>query len=77
MDLWKILVMGAIRLNCNWDYDKLQEIVNNHRTIRQMLGHGLMDDDYNYPIQTLAEQFIAKAILPLIPAIRILFVWPQ
>ncbi|EMS78881.1 hypothetical protein Dpo_6c00800 [Desulfotignum phosphitoxidans DSM 13687] len=25
MDLWKILVMGTIRLNCNWDYDKLQE----------------------------------------------------
>ena len=22
MELWKILVLGTIRLNCNWDYDK-------------------------------------------------------
>lgn len=55
MDLWKILVMGTIRLNCNWDYDKLQDIVNNHKTIRQMLGHGLMDDDKEYPLQTLKD----------------------
>jgi hypothetical protein len=55
MDLWKILVMGTIRLNCNWDYDKLQEIINNHRTIRQMLGHGMMDDDKTYPLQTLKD----------------------
>ena len=55
MELWKILVMGTIRLNCNWDYDKLQEIVNNHKTIRQMLGHGMMDDDKEYPLQTLKD----------------------
>ena len=55
MDIWKILVMGTIRLNCNWDYDKLHEIVNNHRTIRQMLGHGMMDDDKTYPLQTLKD----------------------
>ena len=55
MDLWKILVMGTIRLNCNWDYDKLQEIVNNHKTIRQMLGHGPMTDDEMYPLQTLKD----------------------
>lgn len=55
MDLWKILVMGTVRLNCNWDYDKLQDIVNNHKTIRQMLGHGLMDDDDTYALQTLKD----------------------
>lgn len=55
MDLWKILVMGTIRLNCNWDYDKLQDIVNNHKNIRQMLGHGLMDNDVTYPLQTLKD----------------------
>lgn len=55
MNLWKILVMGTIRLNCNWDYDKLQEIANNHRTMRQMLGHGMMDDDKTYPLQTLKD----------------------
>ncbi len=55
MDLWKILVMGTIRLNCNWDYDKLQEIANNHKILRQMLGHGMMDDGTTYPLQTLKD----------------------
>ena len=30
MTLWKILVLGTIRLSCNCDYDKLQEFANNH-----------------------------------------------
>ena len=30
MDLWKILVLGTVRLNCNWDYDKVHDIANNH-----------------------------------------------
>ena len=65
MELWKILVMGTIRLNCNWDYDKLQDIVNNHKTIRQMLGHGLMDDDQTYPLQTVKDniKLLAPEIL--------------
>ena len=55
MNLWKILVLGAIRLGCNWDYDKLQEIANNHKTLRQMLGHGIFDEDYRYALQTLKD----------------------
>lgn len=55
MELWKILVLGTLRLNCNWDYDKLQEIVNNHRTLRQMLGHGVFDWDAYYARQTLKD----------------------
>ena len=41
MDLWTVLVLGTVRLNCNWDYDKVQEIANNHLTLRKMLGHGI------------------------------------
>ena len=55
MDLWKILVLGTIRLNCNWDYDKLQDIANNHSRLRQMLGHGLIDNDATYPLQSLKD----------------------
>lgn len=55
MELWNILVLGVIRLNCNWDYDKLREIANNHKTLRQMLGHGIDDDDKQYPLQTLRD----------------------
>jgi len=53
--LWKILVLGTVRLNCNWDYDKLKEMADNHRTLRQMLGHGLMDDEKTYGLQTLKD----------------------
>lgn len=52
---WKILVMGTLRLNLNCDYDRLQELVNHHNTIRQMLGHGLTDDDKSYSLQTLKD----------------------
>ena len=55
MDLWKIFVLGTIRLICSWDYDKLQEIANNHVTLRRILGHGLLDMDARYPRQTLCD----------------------
>jgi hypothetical protein len=55
MDLWKILVLGTIRLSCNWDYDKLLEIANNHRTLRLMLGHSAMDHESRYALQTLKD----------------------
>ncbi len=55
MGLWRILVMGVLRLNLNWDYDRLCEMVNQHRTIRQMLGHGGVDDGERYQVQTLKD----------------------
>ena len=47
---WKIFVMGTLRLNLNCDYDRLQELVNHHNTIRQMLGHAFTDDDKLYSL---------------------------
>ena len=55
MDLWKILVMGVLRLVCNWDFDHLHDQVNNHRTIRQILGHGLLNFFDIYSLQTLKD----------------------
>ena len=55
MSLWRIFVLGCLRLTCNWDYDKLQEIANNHITLRQMLGHGMLDIDQRYGRQTLCD----------------------
>ena len=55
MDLWKVLVLGTLRLSCNWDYDKLMDIANNHKTLRLMLGHSSVFDDYYYPLQTLKD----------------------
>ena len=54
MALWRILVLGVVRLNLNWDYDRLQEMANQHRTLRQMLGHGV-EDATPYQVQTLKD----------------------
>jgi len=55
MSLWNIFVMGMLRLNLNCDFDRLLELVNQHKTIRQMLGHGLADDDQMYSLQTVKD----------------------
>ena len=40
MSLWAVLVLGVVRLGLNCDYDRVMELANEHRTLRQMLGHG-------------------------------------
>jgi len=55
MDLWSILVLGTLRVSCNCDWDRLQELANNHITLRQMLGHGILDFGKRYPRQTLCD----------------------
>ncbi len=52
---WKILVLGSLRLALNADYDRIQELANQHGTIRQMLGHGDWADDTRYSLQTLRD----------------------
>jgi hypothetical protein len=54
MTLWNILVCGVIRLDLNCDFDRLHELVNNHITLREMLGHGMFDD-VTYHHQTLKD----------------------
>ncbi len=51
-----MLVLGTLRLHCNWDYDTLQEIANNHKNLRVMLGHSWWEETaYYYPLQTLKD----------------------
>ncbi|MBI5418002.1 ISNCY family transposase [Candidatus Poribacteria bacterium] len=47
--------MGTLRLSLNCDYDRLHELVNEHKTIREMLGHGIVDQDKEYTVQTLRD----------------------
>lgn len=58
MDMWSIFVMGVLRINLNWDYDRLHDMVNNHRTIRQILGHGMVDDGEGYGLQNLKDNVV-------------------
>ncbi len=39
IDQWCILVLGTLRLGLNANYDRIQELANEHQTLRMMLGH--------------------------------------
>ena len=54
MEQWTILVLGTLRLALNADYDRIQELANQHRTLRMMLGLGDFDDK-SYRLQTLRD----------------------
>lgn len=73
MDLWKILVLGTVRLCCGWDYDKLQDIADNHKTLREMLGLSKIEQDTRYPLQTLKDnlRLFTPEILDKISAIAV------
>jgi len=40
LDYWSIIVLAAVRLGCNFDYDKLQDLAEQHRNLRWMMGIG-------------------------------------
>lgn len=55
MEIWKIFVMGVLRLDLNCDYDRLHHLVNNDSLIRQMLGHPDIFDRHYYHMQTIKD----------------------
>jgi len=40
LDYWPILVLAAVRLGCNFDYDRLQDLAEQHRALREIMGIG-------------------------------------
>ncbi len=40
MHYWQILVLAAVRLGCELDYDKLQDLAEQHRALRHIMGIG-------------------------------------
>lgn len=44
LSYWTILVLAAVRLGCNFDYDKLQDLAEQHRTLRFIMGIGDWDE---------------------------------
>jgi hypothetical protein len=43
MDLWRVLVLGLLRLLCGWDYAKLSFMASTNVMIQQFLGHSCLD----------------------------------
>ena len=48
MDYWQILVLAAVRLGCNLNYDKLQDLAEQHRALRQVMGIGDWDQKASF-----------------------------
>jgi len=42
-DDWQILVLAGVRLGCDLDYDKLQDLAEQHRALRHIMGIGDWD----------------------------------
>lgn len=58
MSLWEIFVMGVTRLNLDIDYDRLQDMVNNHSALRGILGidtKQVFGEGKYYPLQTIKD----------------------
>jgi hypothetical protein len=70
MDQWSILVLGALRVGLNADYDRILELANQHNTLREMLGLSCFDSDKRYRLQTLKDniKLFTPAIMERISA---------
>jgi hypothetical protein len=48
LDYWSITVLAAVRLGCNLDYDKLQDLAEQHRNLRLMMGIGDWEEKVDF-----------------------------
>ena len=55
LDDWQIVVLAAVRLGCNYDYDKLQDQAENHRALRTMLGVGDWDEGTSFGARRIRD----------------------
>jgi transposase, IS5 family len=53
MDYWAILVLASVRLGCNFDLDRLQDLAEQHRTLRHMMGVGEWDEETDFNWRTI------------------------
>ena len=54
MAMWGILVLGVVKQGLGWDFDRLHDMANQHRALRQFLGHDFRDQK-RYDCQTLVD----------------------
>jgi len=53
MDYWTLFVLATLRLVIDCDYDRLQNLANQHRQLRLLLGHGDLDWNACYKLSTI------------------------
>ena len=55
MDYWPILVLAAVRLGCDLDYDRLQNLAEEHRSLRRIMGIDGWCDDQTFDWRCLRD----------------------
>ena len=68
LNYWHITVLAAARLGCNLDYDKLQDLVEQHRALRQIMGIGGWQDESI----SIGDAFVTGAVTPFDGIMRLL-----
>ena len=65
MSLWRIFILALLRQVINGDYDRLCNLANNHNGLRLFLGHGMIDSDDRYCLQTIKDNVgtLTEAVL--------------
>jgi hypothetical protein len=58
MHYWQILVLAAVRLGCDLDYDKLQDLAEQHRALRQIMGIGDWDEHTSFDWRRIQDNLI-------------------
>jgi IS5 family transposase len=48
LDYWQVLVLAAVRLGCNFTYDELQDLAEQHRALRQTMGLGEWEKEVSF-----------------------------
>jgi transposase, IS5 family len=55
MDYWSLLVLAAVRLGCNLNYDRLQNLAEEHRSLRLIMGVGGWDQVISFDWRCLRD----------------------
>jgi len=58
LNYWEIIVLAAARLGCNLDYDKLQDLAENHRSLRQIMGIGDWQEEVDFDWRRIEDNLI-------------------
>lgn len=58
LNYWEITVLAAARLGCNLDYDKLQDLAENHRSLRQIMGIGDWQEEVDFDWRRIEDNLL-------------------
>jgi hypothetical protein len=58
LDYWPILVLTAVRLGCNFNYDRLQDLAEQHRALRAIMGIGNWDPSTGFDWRRIHDNLL-------------------